>query len=180
MPVGRYTNNPTNQHVVATAFGTVSGGILELTHIGVNKDHPYNNNGRGKHWGVHGIVKDTSGSKIRWRFDGSGSTKLTPKNHTRFVHGTPNPYAVYAIYKFATSNKFTNIHTVKQNPAMPCAKLFHSDYDHATHPAIQLIYQALDFKKPLDHYQWDSSICHPFHTSYTILLDRMNAGVQML
>ena len=48
---------------------------------------------------MNGIVKDTSRSKIRWRSDGSDGKKLTPRNHTRFVHGTPNPYAVYAIYK---------------------------------------------------------------------------------
>lgn len=180
MPRGVYTNSLTSRHVVATAFGTVNHGILELTHIGVNKQHPFNISDAGKRWGAHGIVKDASGTKVRWRSDDPNATKLTAKNHTRFVHGTPNPYVVFAIYKFATSTKFHAIHTVKQNPGMPCAKLFHKDYDHSTHPAIQLIYESLDFKKPLDHYQWNSSNCHSLVTSYTTLLERMRVGLRML
>lgn len=179
-PTGVYTNSPTSPHVVSLAFGTVSVGTLELTHVSVNKDHPYNRSDGGKNWGAHGIVKDVSGRQDRWRSDDSSATKLTMKNHTRYVHGTPNPYAAFAIYKFATSSKFGTITTVKQNPAMPCAKLFHKDYHHTTHPAIQLLYESLGFVKPIEHYQWDSTSRAPLSSAYNRLLEQMRAGLRVV
>lgn len=177
---GVYTNSPTSPHVVSLAFGTVSVGTLELTHVSVNKDHAYNRSDGGKNWGAHGIVKDASGRQVRWRSDDSSATKLTMKNHTKYVRGTPNPYAAFAIYKFATSSKFGTITTVKQNPAMPCAKLFHKDYDHTTHPAIQLLYESLGFVKPIDHYQWDSTTRAPLSNAYKRLLEHMHAGLSVV
>lgn len=179
-PTGVYTISPTSSHVVSIAFGTVSGDTLELTHVSVNKYHPYNQSDRGQNWGTHGIVKDVSGRLVRWRSDDSSLTKLTMKNHTRYVHGTPNPYAVFAIYKFATSSKFGTINVVKQNPDMPCAKLFHSGYDHTTHPAIQLLYESLGFVKPIEHYQWDSTSRAPLSNAYGRLLEHMQAGLRVV
>ena len=177
--VGVYTNSPTSPHVVATAFGTVSVGTLELTHVSVNKDHAYNRSDGGKNWGAR-RRQDASGRQVRWRSDDSSATKLTMKNHTKYVRGTPNPYAAFAIYKFATSSKFGTITTVKQNPAMPCAKLFHKDYDHTPHPAIQLLYESLGFVKPIDHYQWDSTTRAPLSSAYNRLLEHMHAGLRVV
>ena len=80
----------------------------------------------------------------------------------------------------ATSSTFGTITMVTQNPAMPCAKLFHRDYDHATHPAIQLLYESLGFVKPIDHYQWDSTTRAPLSHAYKRLLEHMHAGVSVV
>tara|TARA_B100002051_G_C16638155_1_gene587109 strand:- start:221 stop:928 length:708 start_codon:yes stop_codon:yes gene_type:complete len=163
----------TNPHLVACAFGTYANNTLELWHIGIFKTHPFNDNGLGRYWGTYGLVKDTSGAKIRWK--NKSGKKLTQKNHEKFVFGSANPYAVAALYMFA--NYFPT-KSVVQNSEMPCAQLFHANYDHAVHPAIQLLYKSLGFvKSPLGNYVWYEESMPPLKYSLKNYLQRMSEGL---
>lgn len=160
--------------VVARLFGTQDrDGSLELWHLSVHRRHPLNDSGKGTRWGVHGVVKDTSGRKVRWKsVDGA---KLTPHTAEDHVRGTPNPYAVELLVR--TVERLA-CPSVRQHDAMPCAKLFHKDYDHATHPATQLIYRALKFIRGSGvlHYTWLADRMPPLRYSYDRLLLSMRHG----
>ena len=147
---GTSTNNPTSSNAVARAFGTYKNGKVELWHISVSKDHAYNDSSKGQNWGHYGLTPKLTGKKRRW-LESEGK-QLTIKNHENFIKGSANPYAVYAIYAIAKHFSPTEI---TQNQDMPCAQLFHKDYDHTIHPAIQLIYSSLNFKKSaMGNYIW--------------------------
>lgn len=160
--------------VVARLFGTQDrDGSLELWHLSVHQKHPLNDSGKGTRWGVHGVVKDTSGHKVRWKsVDGATLTSQTAAAHVR---GTPNPYAVDLLVR--TVERLA-CPSVRQHDDMPCAKLFHKDYDHATHPATQLIYRSLKFIRGSGvlHYTWLADRMPPLRYSYDRLLESMRCG----
>lgn len=166
------TNNLTGPSVIARAFGIYQSGELELWHVSVNKDHRYNDSKRGEHWGHYGLSREIKGSKVRWKEEG-GKT-LTAKNHVKYVHGTPNPYAISAIYMFA---KRLGASSVVQNPRMPCAQLFHSHYDHVTHPATQLIYDTLNFaKSETGSYVWYNNGMKSLEESFLEFMRHITTG----
>ena len=168
------TYDVSSKHVIACAFGTYKDYTIELWHVGVFKDHPYNDSAKGQRWGVYGISKDSSGSKVRWKHDG-GKT-LTAKNHEKYVFGSANPNAVATVYKMATH--FPDTRIVTQHSEMPCAQLFHPNYDHSTHPAIQLLYKSLGFvKSPLGNYVWYEENMLPLSYSFQNFLQRMSDGL---
>lgn len=163
-------------NLIACAFGTYSHGNLELWHINVVKDHPVNDSQRGSRWGVYGIEKVIKNGKVRWS-DVVTGTNLTMRNHEKYVFGSANPYAVGTVYMFA-SHFEPSLNSITQNPDMPCAQLFHSNYDHTTHPAIQLIYKSLGFvKSPMNNYVWYKSSMPPLIHSFRLFLQRMKSGL---
>ena len=171
-PVPRHLAHPS---VVARAFGVVRThrGVneLELWHISVRKQHPLNDSRGGTRWGVHGIRRVDNGGLVRWT-TATGS-KLTKRNALGLVKGTPNPYAMECLVRFA---QLFDCKVVAQNPEMPCAQLFDSQYCHRTHPATLLLYRALGFKRPphLDHFVWNGSI--PLQDAMARALERMARG----
>ena len=150
MRCGDDTSSPTDDRTLAVVFGERSGGMIELWHVSVNRRHPLNDSHRGERWGIYGIERVVEGQKTRWRQPGGG--KVTARNHTRLVRGTPNPYAVIAVAEVV--RHFGGVTQVQQHPEMPCAQLFHKDYDHASHPAIALIYRSLGFRYQVGRYVW--------------------------
>ena len=159
--------------VVASCFGrrTSSGGGAEVWHVGVNKRHALNNSDSGRRWGHYGLRKDTSGAKTRWTSEGR---KLTMKNHVKFVMGSANPYAVQALWGFCTVSEAKD---VWQNPELPCAQLFHPNYDHSTHPAVQLVYTSLDFvKTPLGNFARYGDASKPLAACLQQFFSRMRVG----
>ena len=135
--------------VVAIAFGVVRRKSLEIWHVGVRKAHPANDSGKGERWGVQGIEARKRGSKTEW-VHASGSdpqnpskpTKLNKRNVGKLLVGSPNPYAVVCLASLIQAAEATY---ASQRVDMACAHLFSSQYDHAAHPAIYLVYRALDF-----------------------------------
>lgn len=160
-------------HVVACAFGTrsVQGGVV--WYVGVNKNHSLNNSERGRRWGHYGLSKDSTGAKTRWKeTDGK---KITAKNHVKHVKGSANPYAVFALWCFC---KFALSRDIWQHSTLPCAQLFHKDYDHTTHPATQLIYTSLGFAKTqLGHFARYDALSRPLNECFRQFLERMRAGL---
>ena len=126
--------------VVATAFGVVRRKSLEIWHVGVRKAHPVNDSGKGERWGVQGIEPRKKGSKTDW-VHASGA-KLNKANVGKLLVGSPNPYAASCLASLIEAAEATY---ASQRVDMACAHLFSSQYDHAAHPAIYLVYRALDF-----------------------------------
>lgn len=175
---GHMPRHMADPSVVARAFGVLRTGPrgsnhLELWHVSVRKEHPLNDSRGGTRWGVFGIARTTAGSRVRWRsLDGRGVTR---RNAARHIRGTPNPYAAECLVRFA---KLFECTTVTQNPEMPCAQLFDSQYCHRTHPATHVLFRALGFVQPsaLDHYVWDAEV-HPSLTdAWTTALEHMAQG----
>ena len=127
--------------VVATAFGDVSRKTLTIWHVGVRKAHPANDSGQGERWGVQGIEARKKGSKTEWVHVASGA-KLNKGNVGKLLVGSPNPYAASC---FASLIQAAEATYASQRVDMACAHLFSRQYDHAAHPAIYLVYRALDF-----------------------------------
>lgn len=138
--------------VVATAFGVVRRKSLEIWHVGVRKAHPANDSGKGARWGVQGIEARKKGSKTEW-VHASGSNpdkpnkpnkpiKLNKGNVGKLLVGSPNPYAASCLASLIEAAEATY---ASQRVDMACAHLFSPQYDHAAHPAIYLVYRALDF-----------------------------------
>lgn len=166
----------TDADVVCRLFGTVDrDGSLELWHISVAASHPLNDSEKGTRWGVHNIVMDTSKSLTRWRSADTNSP-LTERNARTHVRGSPNPYAVECLVRVAEYLKCPNI---RQHDQMPCAKLFHKDYDHRTHPAIMLIYEALRFTRApgVGQYIWMRGTMPPLLYSYQKIMQCMFFGI---
>ena len=67
------------------------------------------------------------------------------------MQGTPNPYACRAVAELVAACGATSVY---QNPILPCAKLFDSQYTHSTHPGTSLIYRALGFRLVSEGYVW--------------------------
>ena len=152
MREGDDTSSPTSDETLAFVFGECQGRRMDLWHVNVNRNHPLNDSQRGERWGVYGIERDMQGSFHRWKkMDGK---RVTASNHERVIRGTPNPYAVIAIFQAVAS--FPNVTEVQQNPEMPCAQMFHKDYHHTSHPAISLIYKSLGFRYQVGRYVWYS------------------------
>jgi len=142
---------------VAWVFGTRGAALFEVCHIGVNKGHHLIAANRAEPtWGWCGLVSrasKASSGKIRW-FTDDDDTRLTPTNFAKHIHGRANPYAVRALYAFCTLDVQNTPRRGVQQANMPCAQLFHENYDHATHPGIALIYSSLHFKYVDGKYQW--------------------------
>ena len=141
--------------VVARAFGVYQkrNGDLELWYIGARRSHPLSNSEGGTRWGVFGIERaPDSHGKARWNISGGSSITRT-KNRDR-IQGSPNPYVFACLVRM--SQGCTH---VSQNPEMPCAQLFHSDYSHLTHPSTHVLFTAAGFIKSkfLDHYTWSGT-----------------------
>jgi hypothetical protein len=168
----------TDPAVVCRLFGTVDrDGSLELWHISVAPSHPLNDSGKGTRWGVHNVAMDTSGAKTRWR--STDGTTLTERNAQTYVRGTPNPYAVECLVRVA---EYLNCPSIRQHDQMPCAKLFHKDYDHRTHPAVMLIYEALRFARApgVGQYIWMRDTMPPLLHSYQRLVQCMFFGITVV
>jgi hypothetical protein len=166
-----------DESIVAYALGSFMSGELMLWQVGIVKSHPWNDSERGKNWGVYGISKVREGNNVRWKsHDGK---KLTMKNHAKYIKGTPNPYAVSAVFLFA--KYFPNIRSITQNPESPCAAVFHKDYDHTTHPAIVTIYKALGFERSMvGNYVWYSDVMPTLDHSLKQMLVRMHKGIDVV
>lgn len=165
----------TDERVVARFFGTLDrDSSLELWHLSVNPSHPLNDSARGKRWGVHSITRDDTGSKTRWR--GMDGTKLTNRNSEGHVRGSPNPYAVECLVRGV---EVIHCPSVRQHDQMPCANLFHSDYNHSTHPSTLVIFKTLDFRKPpsLAHYMWMRSLNTSLLHSHSKMVQCMQHGI---
>lgn len=173
-----------NPSVVVRAFGTIrrnarsGGNELELWHISVRKQHPLNDSARGTRWGVFGIDCAAILPRVTWRAAGGGA-KLTRRNAAKHIKGTPNPYAMECLVRFAELYRCT---IVAQNPEMPCAQLFDAQYCQRTHPATLLLYRALGFAKPpaLDHYVWSSESMKPFRDKWEEAKERMASGLPVV
>lgn len=162
----------TDARVVACAFGTQgTRGDVELWHVSVRRQHPYNDTQGGTRWGVHGIARVDGEAKVRWKTrDG---TRLAFRNHEHRVRGTPNPYAVAAIYALHGPN----VTSMVQNSSLPCAQLFHGHYDHATHPATQVLYRSLGFQRSsMGNYVWYRDQMPPMEDMHALLVERMQDG----
>lgn len=165
----------TDERVVARFFGTLDkDSSLELWHLSVNQSNPLNNSQKGKCWGVHSIIRDETGVKTRWR--GLDETKLTNRNSEAHVRGCPNPYAVECLVRGV---EMLSCPSVRQHDQMPCANLFHSDYDHVTHPSTLLIFKTLDFRKApsLTHYMWIRSLNTSLLHSHSKMVQCMQHGI---
>lgn len=167
----------TSDNVVVRLFGSVTGSDVVVWYLGARKMHPLNDSSKGSRWGVFGIGKDSTSSKVRWVTE--AGKKLTKRNSEAQVTGSPNPYALQILVQVA--------HTfgaafVAQHPEMPCAKLFDAGYDHTTHPATLLLYRALAFSKPpgLDHYAWNALVHPPLERSHASALERMGHGLPVV
>lgn len=134
--------------VVACCFGELLvPHTLELWHVGAST-HALNDSARGTRWGTFPLTKHHKGAKVRWTSRGTPVTRAT---FERLVHGTPNPYACRAVAEIVAACGATSVY---QNPDLPCAKLFDSQYTHATHPGTALIYRALGFQFVAEGYVW--------------------------
>jgi hypothetical protein len=145
------TNDVMDRRIISYAFGKYDNHELELWEIGIFRSHALSDK-RGW-WGVNDMVKTTIGKKgkVRWIHNG---TKLRPTNYESRVTGRANPYVVAVVY-LLTKYFRADLRSVVQNSDMPCARLFHNDYCHATHPSIHLIYTTLGFhRSPLGNYVW--------------------------
>lgn len=168
----------TSDNVVTRLFGSVTGSDMVIWYVGARKLHPLNDSDRGKRWGVFGIGKIAStSSNVRWQTEKGGN--ITKRNSEGHIRGSPNPYALRILIEVA--HTFSSSFVV-QNPDMPCAKLFHKDYDHSAHPATLLLYRTLGFVKPpdLEHYIWNALVHPPLERSYTAALERMAAGLPVI
>ena len=143
------TASPTSDETLALVFGEVHGARMDLWHVSTNRNHPLNDSQQGRRWGMYGLERVTEGSKVRWKRPEGG--KVTAHNHAKAVRGTPNPYAAIAICEAVIA---FGVHEVQQNPEMPCAQLFHKDYDHTSHVAIALLYRSLGFEYRVGRYVW--------------------------
>ena len=141
--------------VVATAFGVVRRKTFEIGHVGVRKAHPANESGKGERWGVQGIAARKKGNKTEWVHAASGA-KLNKGNAAKLLVGSPNPYATSCLGSLIQAVEATY---ASQRVDMACAHLFSSQYDHAAHPAIYLVYRALDFDfiSNQDAMDWDDA-----------------------
>ena len=163
-----------NPHMIACAFGTM-GAESVVWYVGTNKSHELNDSLRGQRWGHYGLAKTTiSKSQIRWKsVDGP---KLTMKNHTKHVHGSANPYAVFALLCFKMFARATR--SIQQHPTLPCAQLFHPHYSHEKDPSIQLIYDSLGYKKSASgNYVWYADVMPRQEASFRDFLERMHMGM---
>ena len=152
-------------------------GSRELWHISVNSFHPLNDSAKGTRWGVHNVESYTANGYTRWKsFDG---TNITQRNARAHVRGTPNPYSVECLVRCV---EHLNCPSVRQHDAMPCAKLFTSQYDQKTHPATMLIYEALNFTKApgLQHYVWHRSFMPGLIHSYARSAQQMHFGISVI
>jgi hypothetical protein len=161
-------------NVIARLFGIQRGRELEIWHLSVNKSNERNDSDGGKKWGLYGIQLDRSSAKSRW-YDSQGKM-LGRGNSESVVRGSPNPYAVQCLY---LTIKALDSNMARQHDAMPCAQLFHSQYDHKTHPATLLIYRTLGFERVggLDAYSWNKDIMVDIDSSWDRYLFRMSMGI---
>ena len=165
----------TDRRVVCRLFGEMDRGTLTLWHISASSEHPLNDNRRGTRWGVHNVARDATGFQVRWKTL-SGAT-ITPKNARAHVRGSPNPYAVECLVRVAERLACS---MVRQHDQIPCAQLFHKDYDHKNDPAIMLLYETLHFKKPLGQYTWLRGNAPPLTDSHAQMLQKMQLGVPVV
>jgi hypothetical protein len=132
----------------------------ELWFVGVQRFHPFitnkvSNNGVSL-WGHSGLEQVVDKGKVRWQL--SDGTNILPTNFVQHVQGRANPYAVMAMYQFCKHAIAMGVERFEQTD-LPCAKLFHTDYDHKTHPSIHLIYKALGFQYSHERfYLWKQSV----------------------
>ena len=165
--------------VVARLFGRLRGNDeLEIWHLSVQKSHPLNDSKQGTRWGLYGIRLDSEkSSKSRW-YDAQ-DLAINKRNSEVAIRGTPNPYATMCLYEVVKS---LNLRSARQHEAMPCAQLFDPQYDHRSHPATQLVYRALHFRRPpgLDFYAWDRDSSPSMESSWAKCLHRMHYGIPVV
>lgn len=125
--------------VVAVAFGEhlVRSDEVSLWYVGVRRAHPWNDSRAGARWGVFPLTQVVRGNRVRWTSDG---VLLNASNFVSKLRGSPNPYALRVLERLASEAT-----GAAQNPSLPCAQLFSSQYSHATHPATAVLYLALGF-----------------------------------
>lgn len=157
--------------VVVRMFGERMGDEFLLWHVSINKNNSRNMS-YGKYWGFYGIRPSMVGTYRVW-YD--GEKRLTELNAIKHVKGTPNPYVVHCIVKFAGDW----CQTFRQHPDMPCSKLFRTNMNQKTHPSTLLIYSALDFVYSIDSYVWLSSK-RSFQESYELMVRRMKKGLPVV
>lgn len=166
----------THPSVICRLFGTIErDGSLELWHISTSPSHTYNDNQHGTRWGVHNLIRDDSGSKVRWKtLNGKNITRTTARAHVR---GSPNPYAVECLVRVVER---LGCPAVRQHDQMPCAKLFHTGYDHRSDPAIMLIYETLRFERPIEQYSWNREQMPSLSHSYAQMAQKMMFGLSVV
>ena len=163
-------------NVVCRLFGVVDRQGLELWHISANPKNALNDNRKGKSWGIFDITPyKRKDGKTRWV--SSSGESLTEKSHAAYVRGSPNPYIVELIIRVAD---ILDLKEIAQYSEMPCAKLFHNNYDHKNHPAIYLIYKCLDFIKGVDTFVWYRGQRAPLLRSYLKMLQMMEFGIPIV
>lgn len=168
-----------DDRVVCRLFGEMDrDGSLELWHLSTRASHPLNDSQQGRRWGVHNLETMMVAQRVRW-CSLHGGTRITCTNAKAHVRGSPNPYAVELIVRCA---EYLRCPSVRQHDDMPCATLFHPDYDQRTHPATMLIYEALGFKRPkgMHHYFWHRSFMPSLIHSYAQCIQKMHLGLSVV
>lgn len=159
--------------VVAHCFGAVllssRDNALEVWHVGTSS-HALNHTAGGTRWGAFSLTRHDETSKVYWT---SRGTRVTRATFQKLVHGTPNPYACKTLAALVAA---CNVRTVQQNSDLPCAKLFNSEYSHATHPATSLIYRALGFQFAAEGFVWNGSPDNLSHRWQRLVDTRLARG----
>ena len=163
-----------DDRVVARLFGTFDKRKKKLTiwHVSVRRQHPYNNSMQGQRWGFGNLSVNPKVKQFRW-IDTATGKGITRKTASRFIQGTPNPYAAEVIVLAGTS---LQCEYMEQHPLMPCAQLFSSMYGHKSHPSIFLLYHSLGFVGN-EHLTWDKRISPPLNDSYNNILTALTYGI---
>jgi len=163
--------------MVSCAFGEItsqrSSTSARVWYVGVNKDNHINDSHRGTCWGHYGLTPIKTAKGTWWRL-GKRNVTAAMHQHAQIAHGSANPFAVLALFKFCT---YVQANTIEQHSELPCAQLFHKMYNHAAHPAICLVYQSLGFAKtPMGNYAWYEHYCEPIQTHHDTFVRRMLQG----